>query len=52
MLSQKEVERLHYGLLSHIKLQRDLEFQALSELSSKFTLRTVPSGHTLWDLVL
>ena len=50
MLSQKEVERLHYWLLSHIKLQGDVEIQALSELSSRFTLRTVPNGHTLWDL--
>ena len=50
MLSQKEVERLHYGLLSHIKLQGDVEIQALSELSSKFILRTVPNGHILWDL--
>ena len=50
MLSQKEVERLHYGLLSHIQLQGDVEVQALRELSSKFTFRDVPAGHTLWDL--
>ena len=50
MLSQKEVERLHYGLLSHIKLQGDVEVQALSDLSSKFTMRNVPIGHALWDL--
>ena len=50
MLSQKEVERLHYGLLSHIKLQGDFEIQALNELSNKFILRNVPNGHTLWDL--
>ena len=46
MLSQKEVERLHYGLLSHIKLQGDVEIQALNELSNKFILRNVPNGHT------
>ena len=50
MLSQKEIERLHYGLLSHIKLQGDVEVQALSDLSSKFTMRNVPNGHALWDL--
>jgi len=50
MLSQKEFERLHYGLLSHIKLQGDVEVQALSDLSSKFTMRNVPNGHALWDL--
>ncbi|MDC0614782.1 hypothetical protein OAP05_02670 [Schleiferiaceae bacterium] len=50
MLTQEEVERLHYGLLSHIQLQGDVEVQALRELSSKFTLRDVPAGHTLWDL--
>ena len=50
MLTQEEVERLHYGLLSHIQLQGDVEVQALRELSSKFALRDVPAGHTLWDL--
>ncbi len=50
MLSQKEVERLHYGLLSHIQLKGDGEVEALRALSSKFVLRKVFSGDTLWDL--
>ena len=50
MLSQKEVERLHYGLLSHIQLQGDGEAEALRALSNKFILRNVQSGDTLWDL--
>lgn len=50
MLSQKEVERLHYGLLSHMKLQGEVEVQAFSDLSDKFILRNVPDGHALWDL--
>jgi CRP-like cAMP-binding protein len=50
MLSQKEVERLHYGLRSHIELQNDIEVQALNDLSSKFILRTIRTGESLWDL--
>lgn len=50
MRSQKEVERLHYGLRSHIELQNDIEVQALNDLSSKFILRTIQTGESLWDL--
>jgi CRP-like cAMP-binding protein len=50
MLSQKEVERLHYGLLSHIQLQGDGEAEVLRALSNKFILRNVRGGDTLWDL--
>ena len=50
MLSQKEVERLHYGLRSHIELQNDIEVQALNDLSSKFILRTIQTGESLWDI--
>jgi len=50
MLSQKEVERLYYGLRSHINLQGDEEGQALRALSNEFILRNVNIGESLWDL--
>ena len=50
MLSQKEVERLYYGLRSHINLQGEEEGQALRALSNEFILRNVNIGESLWDL--